>query len=151
MTFLGDVTSRGLDASRAHKRGHYSLADLFQQRAGTPTSQADAPSPASLRSSNASCIPLIATIYEDKPDIGQQLLGLLIIALDMPYSRGWDLALVYVEAVRDNFHSSRGGPKGRHCLAISSEYDMGKQDLDVLLYVALLMPDLGPIGNDTPH
>ena len=75
---------------------------------------------------------LIGTIYVDRPDIGQQLLGLLIIAQDLTRSRGWTFALDYVEAVRLKFYHSTGGPCGRHCLAINSEYNMGKKDADVL-------------------
>ena len=67
---------------------------------------------------------LIGTIYRyvDRPDIGQQLLGLLIIAQDLTRSRGWTFALDYVEAVRLKFYHSPGGPRGRHCLTIDSKY-----------------------------
>ena len=80
---------------------------------------------------------LIGTIYVDRPDIGQQLFGLLIVAQDLTRSWGWTFALDYVERVRSKFHTSVGGPKGRHCLRVDSTYDMGMRDVDVLFDIQL--------------
>ena len=81
---------------------------------------------------------LIGTIYVDRPDIGQQLLGLLIIAQDLTRAFGWLFALDYVERVRYKFHDSVGGPHNRHCLLIDSQYDMGTRDMEALLDTKLL-------------
>ena len=80
---------------------------------------------------------LIGTIYVDRPDIGEQLLALLIIAQDLTRAWGWTLALDYVERVRVKFYESEGGPRGRHCLLIDSHYDMGKSDIEILLHIQM--------------
>ena len=80
---------------------------------------------------------LIGIIYADRPDIGQQLIGLLIIAQDLTRSRGWQLALDYIERVRLKFYHSIGGAAGRHCLEITSAYDMSQRDNDVLFDISL--------------
>jgi hypothetical protein len=79
---------------------------------------------------------LIGNIYEGRPDIGQQMFGLLAIAQDLCRHRGWAFALDYVTEVRLRFWSSRGGPSGQHYLLINSAYDMGVRDNDVLMSMA---------------
>jgi hypothetical protein len=80
---------------------------------------------------------LIGTIYVDRPDIGEQLLALLVIAQDLTRAWGYALAQDYVERVRIKFYESEGGPRGRHCLQINSRYDMGKSDIELLLHVKM--------------
>jgi hypothetical protein len=92
---------------------------------------------------------LIGTIYVDRPDIGQQLIGLLIIAQDLTRSMGWQFALDYIDRVRLKFYNSHGGPVGRHCLDIHSSYDMGQRDIDVLIDTK--MHHLGGKENGNPN
>ena len=80
---------------------------------------------------------LIRTIYKDRPDIGQQLMNLLLLAQDIGRDLGWTFALEYIEAVRAKFYHSPGDASGRHCLLIDSKYDMGKEDVQVLLRLQL--------------
>ena len=93
---------------------------------------------------------LIGIIYVDRPDIGQQLIGLLIIAQDLTRSKGWHFALDYIELVRRKFYDSVGGAAGRHCLEITTAYNMSRRDNDVL-FDTQLQHHAAPVSKDTSN
>jgi hypothetical protein len=73
---------------------------------------------------------LILLIYHDRPDICEQLIGLLSIAGEINRQYGWEVALNYAEVIRHkHFHSS--SPR-THVLSITTSFSMATWDTLVL-------------------
>jgi hypothetical protein len=74
---------------------------------------------------------LISVIYLGRPDIQEQLIGLLSLANDISRQCGHAVALTYVDVIRRRHFQSY--PPRTHVLLIDTNFDMARLHQDVLL------------------